>query len=119
MQDGGVAIFPVKGSAHQRPQDARNRRAIDNRTSRCDPDNAIRIGIMQFAQQRHLPAIVFTAAFDLSAVIPPRMFFASSDGIPRGRLTSTARRPSERENAITSSPLARYRSQISWCENAP
>ena len=62
---------------------------------------------MQFAQQRHVPAIVFPAGFDLSAVITPRMFFASSDGIPRGRLTSAARGQNERENKITFSHLAR------------
>ena len=91
VQDRGVAIFPVEWAAHQRPEHTRNRRAIDDRTSRCNPDNAIRIGITQFTEQRHVPAIIFPAGFNLSAVITPRMFFASGDGIPCGRLMSAAR----------------------------
>jgi hypothetical protein len=48
-----------------------------------------------------VPAIVFPAGFDLSTVIAPRMFFASSDRIPRRRLMSAARGQNERENKIT------------------
>src|SRR5215472_11567413 len=56
---------------------------------------------MQFAQQRHVSAIVFPAGFNLSAVIAPRMFFASRHGIPCGRLMSAARGQNEREDKIT------------------
>src|SRR5690242_15448927 len=101
VQDGGVAIFPVEWTAHERPQHTRNRRAIDDRTLRCNPDNAIRIGITQFTEQSHMSAIIFPAGLNLSAVIAPRMFFAGGDSVPGGRLTSPARGQNDCENEVT------------------
>src|SRR5437763_502876 len=72
---------------------------------------------MQFAQQRHVPTIVFPARFDLPAVITPRMFRPYRGNIPGGRLMSAARGKSEREKEVNFSHLARKRSHFSCCEN--
>jgi hypothetical protein len=90
VKNRSVAIFSVKRPAHERPERARNRRAVDDRSSRRDPDRAIRVGVTQFAEQCHTPAIVFPARFDLSAVIAPRMFLPRCRDIPGRRLMQPA-----------------------------
>src|SRR5436190_2278005 len=72
---------------------------------------------MQFAQQRHMPTIVFPARFDLPAVITPRMFRPYRGNIPGGRLMPAAAGKSEREKEVNFSHLARKRSHFSCCEN--
>src|SRR5205814_3635527 len=116
VQDGGVAIFSVERPAHERPEHARDRSAIDNRSRRRDPDNAIGIGVMQFAQERHMPTIVFPPRFDLSTVITPRMFWPYCRGVPRRRLMAAARVRSEREEDVIWSHPARKRSPYACWE---
>src|SRR5437868_8916649 len=55
---------------------------------------------MQFAQQRHVPTIVFPTRLDLPAVITPRVFWSYCRSVPRRRLmpAPAAGEQQEREN---------------------
>src|SRR5262249_60208599 len=49
VQHRSVAIFAFKRSTHDRPEVARNRCAIYERTDRRDPDFSTRISVAQFS----------------------------------------------------------------------
>ena len=56
VQHGGIPISSFEGSAHDRPEVARDGRAIDKRSDRGDPDVALRIGITAIQSTASLSA---------------------------------------------------------------
>ena len=88
VEHGTVAIFSFEGSAHDRPERARNGCAIDDRSGRRDPNRALRIGVTQFAEQRHGAAVAVPTRIDRAAVVTPLVRLQRAGG-PLRRIRAT------------------------------
>jgi hypothetical protein len=116
VQHGGIPIFSLERSAHDRPEITRDGCPIDFRSGRRDPHLTVRIGVTQFIQEGHCPPIRVPSRHRLAGEVAP--FGPTRDGLINAslRVRRTRRqdchKPEKRQRFYVS-PISHVRAERS------